>query len=334
MAFDRESEKLEAFRKEWVSDTDYVIAHTSGSTGKPKEIHLAKEKMKSSAWRTIRFFGLNLSSYLYSCVSSDFVGGKMMAVRGWELGCRLEFETPSINPLDGKDFAADEKIDLISVVPSQMLSLLRRPDIRAHISRFLIGGAQISESLRKGIVDSGVEAWESYGMTETCSHIALRPVTLPQEPFRTLPGVEVSLDDRNCLVIMVDGDCFVTNDIAEITSDGGFFIKGRIDNVIVTGGKKLNPELTERKLEEWLGHHYSIAEGSYAISSLPDEKWGERCVLAVAGNAALPDIEDLKQSGILENWENPKQIVRVQSLPVTPNGKINRAGLRELLRLL
>lgn len=329
-----EYDKLEEFRKEWLSDTDFIVARTSGSTGTPKEIHLLKDKMKESARRTIRFFGLNGSSYLYSCVSCAFVGGKMMAVRSWELGCRFGFEEPGIIPLEGKEFARDEKIDLISVVPSQMLSLIQRPEVCSHVSRFLIGGAPVSLSLRRAIVEAGVEAWESYGMTETCSHVALRRVSVPQMPFHPLPGVEVELDERNCLIIMVDGDSFVTNDIAELTSGGGFSILGRYDNVIITGGKKLNPELIEKKLEEWLSRHYGLTDGNYAISSLPDEKWGDKCVLVVEGEADIPCIRALKESGILQNWEYPKEIISLRSFPVTPNGKLDRAGLRRLLKTL
>ena len=103
------------------SGAEYIVCHTSGSTGTPKEIRLPRQQVAASARRTLEFFGLSRRSHLHSCISPDFIGGKMMAVREEEVGCSLSWETPSNRPLDGY---SGPKIDLLAVVPSQMIHIL------------------------------------------------------------------------------------------------------------------------------------------------------------------------------------------------------------------
>ncbi|MDE5874367.1 MAG: AMP-binding protein, partial [Muribaculaceae bacterium] len=169
------------------------MARTSGSTGKAKEIRLPKEFVRRSALRTNRFFSIDSRSRLHSCVSPDFIGGKMMAVRSEMAGCRLTYETPSNRPL--KDVEAGE-ITLLSVVPSQMLGLLDSDGNLPPVRHYLIGGSSLSTELRNKICDSGVDAWESYGMTETASHIALRRVEREEGWFEAFSDISLRLDAR------------------------------------------------------------------------------------------------------------------------------------------
>ena len=162
----------EDFAQEWDS-RDMITCRTSGSTGAPKEILLPKQEMVNSALRTIDFFGLTGDSLLYSCIAPDFIGGKMMLVRQRAAGCRFLWETPSNRPLDGY---SGEPISLLSVVPSQVIYILDNIKDMPVIDAMLVGGSSIPESLRHRIEKSGLNAYESYGMTETASHIALRRI--------------------------------------------------------------------------------------------------------------------------------------------------------------
>lgn len=315
----------------WHSNAEGVVCHTSGSTGDPKEIILTKDFMRQSARRTVNFFGINSDSRLHTCLDFDYIASKMMTVRSDVAKCLLTSETPSNRPLTEID--TDERIDLLSVVPSQMEGILNSGKKYIGIRTILIGGSPIPEGLRLRVVMSGHEVWESYGMTETASHIALRRVTDdPTLPFETLPGIQVSSDERGCLRIEMPGrETIITNDMADVISPTQFRILGRYDDCIISGGIKIMPAV----LEEMLG---GFIRFDYCISSVPDRKWGERLVMAVeSGGAGYPD--EFIKSAVevrLNQYKKklnlgvkaPKNVVTVDFLPRTANGKVDRKKLK------
>ncbi|MDE5790113.1 MAG: AMP-binding protein [Muribaculaceae bacterium] len=305
-------------KKSWFDSSDSILCHSSGSTGIPKRIYIPKKEMTASALRTCEFFNINASSHLHSCISPDYIGGKMMLIRSIVSGANFTYEPPSSRPLGD---IQDDYIDLVSVVPTQMIHILEHPEIWNSIGNYLIGGAAIHPNIRKNIIDKGIKAFESYGMTETASHIALREVKDGEDWFRTLPGISVFPHTENRLGIRIEGwKDFLTNDIAEINSENSFRILGRADNVINTGGKKVFPESIEQKLNAYL-------DFSFYITSRQDEKWGESVVLVTTPW----NIENVSEEKIFEicratlvPWEVPKEIIRVEHFELTGNGKIKR----------
>lgn len=301
-----------------------ISAKTSGSTGKPKEIVLPQNIVTESALRTISFFDITAKSHLHSCISPDFIGGKMMAVRAILSNARFTWEIPSNRP----EICRDGIPDLVSVVPSQMLHIIGNTEIAdkcRYKCRFLIGGSPINGELAKKIADSGLEAWESYGMTETASHIAIRRITNDDIPFYPLPGIDIATDAEDCLCIDLGNNYIIhTNDVAHISADKGFRILGRADNVIITGGKKVFPEEVERKIAPLLAQ-----EGfdTFLITSEPDIKWGNRIILLIENrdnNTILPEILTEKLRKVIKSHEMPKEIHLTDSIPRTHNGKIKR----------
>lgn len=308
---------FEEFLEEWRGDIPYITAHTSGSTGRPKEIRLDKEFVRESASRTNSFFAVGPGSRLHSCVAADYIGGKMMAVRSELAGCRFTWEPPSNRPLCGMK---GETIDLLAVVPSQMVHILDHPEDMPRLNGIIIGGSPLPEHLRRRIALSGLPAFESYGMTETASHIALRRVEATAGWFRALPGIVVTADPRGCLAISFgEGrEVVTTNDMAEVRGDE-FRITGRYDHMIITGGKKVNPVDVEGRISH-------LFRKGIMLTSEPDEKWGERVVL-LAEDA--PDADErakteVRMRELLANYEMPKQIHWGSRLAYTPNGKLMR----------
>lgn len=307
------------FAQAWKDPSDYIIAQTSGSTGVPKEIEIPKIEMINSAQRTIHFFGINQYSVLYSAISPNYIGGKMMYVRSIVAGCKFSFEEPSNRPLQKY---SGPKISLISVVPSQMDYIIENPDICNKVEAFLIGGAPLSPSQRSRIIAAGVNAYESYGMTETASHIAIRKISEQPTNFIPLPGIEVC-EKEGCLNIKILGwREFQTNDIASIHKNGSFQIIGRKDNMIISGGIKINPEM----VEAIISNHFSVP---FYIAGLPDDKWGQSVALIFAASEDSDDsniVDNLIKisSSKLEPYFRPKILIQVESLPLTPNGKIKR----------
>lgn len=302
------------FINQWINGTDSIECTTSGSTGTPKVIFLPRREVAASAWRTIRFFRINADSHLHSCISPDFIGGKMMAVRACECGAKLTWETPSNRPL--REYR-NGPIDLLAVVPSQMIDILDHSCEIPEIKHIIVGGAPIPPQLRERIAASPLDVWETYGMTETASHIALRKVVAGNIPFQTLPGIRVHTDSESRLIIEIDGwQRILTNDIAEITAPGDFRILGRHDNVIITGGKKVHPEVVENILEAALGMEV-------LISGEPDLKWGQKVVMSIASETPSDNELTTFFHALLPPESRPKIIYR-REIPKTSNGKKKR----------
>lgn len=236
------------FLAEWNNNLPYVTAHTSGSTGKPKEIRLLKSDMIKSAEATCRFFGIDRWSTLLLPLSPDYIAGKMMIVRALVSDADLYIEKASSSPLK-KDYGTS--IDLLPIVPSQIGPILENPFL-SRVKNLLIGGGTIPPDMEKAIVDRGVNAFASYGMTETCSHIALRNVASDNGIFTTVPGIEIDTDTRGCLVLKRHPFSFgslATNDIIELLDSCHFRWRGRYDNVINSGGVKKDTSRGVRKAD-------------------------------------------------------------------------------------
>lgn len=316
------------FFEEWHDDKDYIVCHTSGSTGQPKIIKLSKASMKASALRTIKFFHLSSDSYLYSCISPEYIGGKMMAVRADILNADLGYESPSNQPLN--NYKGQSVIDLLAVVPSQLNYIIDNLDKIPYIENIIVGGAPVNNSLNDKILKSKLNVYETYGMTETASHIALKKIDGKSAFFYPLPGISILLNEEGRLIIEINdlninNDAgsqnqkhILTNDLAELDGKGGFRIIGRYDNVINTGGIKVVPEEMENILEK--SFHCEIL-----ITSVPDTFWGEKILMVIDDSKNILSDEFIMQRcrELLPKYCIPK-IIMHRKLDKTPNGKKKR----------
>lgn len=307
------------FLKEWRSSDDYVIARTSGSTGCPKEIRLMKSDMRVSARATNRRFGINSSSVLALPLSVDYIAGKMMCVRAQEAGCEL-VEMPVSN-----NIVVDRKIDLLATVPSQVDSLIRQPGAESLVKNLIVGGAPLDDYRAKALRVRGFNAFATYGMTETCSHVALAAIGDPEKVFHAMPGISFRTDDRGCLVIVARDYSFgelVTNDVVELVDGHSFVWQGRIDNVINSGGIKLFAEDIERQISQFVSRPFYVVGHK-------DKTWGEVPAMVFEGDAD-------EECGMLELLRSkidhrccPKMTKAVAELHRTANGKILRKEVAE-----
>lgn len=319
---------IEIFLREWNNDEDCIFVNTSGSTGRPKEVSLPKKLVEQSAFATNKFFNIDSDSFIFSCISSNYIGGKLPIVRALLAKCDFGAEIPSnypkLVPYNSISNHQTKEISLLSVVPSQLPYLIENKDSLPKVRNYLIGGSAIPRVIQKHISESGIVAWESYGMTETASHIGLRRVVSPARDnyFIPMEDVSVELDDRSCLVIRREGwDPVVTNDIAEISESGNFKILGRIDNVINSGGRKFHPEEAEKICSDLIPY-------PFYFKGIPNDKWGEeiQIVIAVSSDIKHLDLSEIRDilSGRLDRWQLPKSMEVVTELPMTFNGKILR----------
>ena len=325
-------EKVISFLKEWQSDSTKVPVQTSGSTGIPKVFEIEKSKMLNSARMTCNFLNLKEGDTALLCLPVEYISGKMMVVRALERKLKLSVATPSAKPVQNLNVT----VDFCAMSPLQVENSLHKIHF---IKNLIIGGAQVSQSLKnkisQSLKDKNTETtvYETYGMSETLSHIALKQIyPVSEEYFSVFKGIEIALDERRCLKISAPAlhpEILQTNDLVELKDDRHFKFLGRIDNVINSGGLKIHPEELESLL-----HRYIPREAAFL--GVNDEKLGQKLVLVIEGsendvlklqlNEALKEIEKTLSKNHL-----PKTIHFIPVFPRIPNGKLNR---KELLHLL
>lgn len=313
-SFIKEGEPFEQhvgnFLLDWFDDKSYIELSTSGTTGTPKVIKIEKQAMLDSALATGDFFDLKPGDTMLHCLPTNYVAGKMMFVRSFILGLDMKFVEPSSDPLKN----LDETFDFCAMVPLQAKNSLEKLKAK-KIKKLIIGGVKVHKALERELVKLPMEIYETYGMTETITHIAAKKIG--EKAFTVLPNVKVSIDDRQCLVIdakKISKDKIVTNDIVNLISDTQFSWEGRIDNVINSGGVKLMPERIEDKLS-------TLIPRRYFVSGQPDETLGEKAVLYVEGE---PMVIEESVFAVLEKFERPKDVVFIPSFNETATGKIMR----------
>ncbi|MDR3704982.1 MAG: AMP-binding protein [Paludibacteraceae bacterium] len=312
------------FILEWYSPRPFIAVYTSGSTGKPKELQVSKEMMRVSAGKTLRFFNLKPSDSALLCLSASYIAGKMMIVRAIVGGLHLYVTEPSSMPL--KDF--HQQVTFTAMVPMQVFEQLKEPTSFNGIEKLLVGGGAVSSKLSDGLQTCSCAAYESYGMTETVSHVALRCINGEgaRQTFVPMTQVSVLLDDRQCLVINAPdllSEPIITNDRAKLYPDGSFRIVGRIDNVINSGGIKIQPE----EVEQQIASFFHLA---FAISSVPDSKMGEKLVLVV--EEELSDEQVSKVNKLLhESYHRVHLYVTLHHFPQTGSHKLDRPALKRFL---
>jgi O-succinylbenzoic acid--CoA ligase len=296
------------FILDWFDSKSYLEMNTSGSTGTPKTIRIDKQAMVNSALATGDFFDLQPGDKVLHCLPTEYIAGKMMFVRALILGLDMEFVAPSSNPLEG----VKGNFNFCGMVPLQAKNSLK--DLH-RIKKLIIGGAKVNNSLEQALAEIPSQVYETYGMTETITHIAAKQVGA--SAFTVLPNVKISTDERHCLVIdaqLISEEKIVTNDLVDLISDTQFVWNGRFDNVINSGGVKLIPEQIEEKLA-------SSISNCFFVYGQVDELLGEKLVLYLEGEPMKIDDTIFE---VLDKYEKPKEIVFIPEFKRTPSGKIIR----------
>lgn len=314
----------------WNSNEPIFEFLTSGSTGKPKKIQLKRDQLAASASATIEALNLKSHHTAMLCINPQFIGGTMMIIRALVNEMPLLLKEPSGNPLKH----VETKVDFIALVPLQLHEILRNPTTKKKLSEVrtvIVGGGAVNKNILSEIENLPCKIYSTYGMTETVSHIALRKLNGvdKSEYYSTLPEVKIRTDDRDCLIInapSTDSKDIVTNDIVEIYDSTTFKWIGRFDNAINTGGIKINSELLEEKISLIL-HDHKISN-NFFISSLPDEKLGEKIVLFLEADQVTDTFKgELKKR--LSKFECPKEVFIINKFQYTDNSKINRLATKE-----
>ena len=313
--------------RQWLDGKAEFTFHTSGSSGSPKPMTFRRAQLETSAKLTAKVLGLTDGMKALACLDVNFVAGTMMIIRSLVTRMDLMLKPPIANPLK----ALSEAIDFIALVPLQVSAVLR--DSRAKldaISTVIIGGAPLSRSAMDQLRSHPGACYASYGMTETLTHIALQRLSGPnrQEDFHLLSGIHARTDERGCLVIHAPHlgvEPVITNDQAEFTGAQTFRILGRIDQVINSGGIKIQISQVEKAVEDVLDE---LGIGiRFFIAPKPDDQLGERVCLILEGSPLENTVAAVMMEGVrkrLSKFEVPKEIQYAATFTETSTQKIDR----------
>ena len=297
------------FLLNWLDEKPYIEVLTSGTTGKPKTIKIEKQFVVASALSTGDYLNLKPGDSALLSLSADYIAGKLMLVRSLILGLELDAVEPSSAPFE----SITRNYDFVAMVPLQVEHSIAQLN---QIKTLIIGGSEVNSILKEKLQSTPTNIFETYGMTETVSHVAMKRIE--NNYFEALPNVIFSIDDRNCLIIdayKVAESKIITNDLVELISEHQFIWKGRFDNIINSGGVKLSPEEIESKLQ-------GKFQNRFFIGAQMDEKLGQKVVLVIESNIDLN--LNTKTFENLSKYEVPKNVYYINEFVETKTNKINR----------
>ena len=317
--FIKEGEEFERitgeFILDWFNSNSFITVTSSGTTGVPKKIQIEKQAMVFSALATAEFFDLKPGHRVFNCLSTNYIAGKMMLIRSIVLGFEMDFVAPTSYPLKDNN----NVYNFVAMVPIQVENSVNE---LINVRKLIIGGTKINKNLRIKLLGLPTLVYETYGMTETITHIAVKKIS--DNYFSILPNITISTDTRNCLVIdipRISNSKIITNDVVKIIGNSEFELLGRIDNVINSGGVKLFPEQIEIKLAHKIHTRFFVI-------GIPDEKYGEQLALVIEGNP-IP-LDDVFFDDLLP-FEKPKTIYFVANFLETESGKVKRTATLTLI---
>ncbi len=316
------------FLKDWLNYKDIFYLQTSGSTSTPKVIEISREQMEASARATIKALKLQSGDRALICINTDMIGGKMMLVRTLV----EKFNAYIIPPVSDPFISIPKKFefDFTAIVPLQLETIMNNAESTARLNKLkavIVGGAAVSESLKSRLQNLSVPIYSTYGMTETVSHIALKLLngTEPSDYFKVFDGIETRVDSRGCLEIkgiVTNNQWVTTNDLVQFHSEREFTWLGRIDNIINSGGIKLQIESIEGKINTILKERNY--EGSFFLSKTNDEKLGEALAFYYEGFETLKSeiLQLFKKE--LSKYEVPRYLIFCKNFEYTASGKIDK----------
>lgn len=326
------------FCRDWLNGKQEFVLSTSGSTGTPKKISVTRAQLKASAQLTATYLNLNKEYTSLVCLDTRYIAGIMMLVRSMETGMNMYVVEPTANPFE--KIPKDVSIDFVALVPYQLEAILQS-EYKSRLNSIkivIIGGAPVSDKLRKSLAEFDCSFYSTYGMTETLSHIALQKLNGAdaQTFFQVLPGISVQTDDRGCLVIQaphINPEPNTTNDLVEMLDVDKFKWLGRVDNVINSGGVKVIPEKIESIIESIMST--LGLSNRFFIGGLSDATLGQTVALVLEGEKLSLGHEENLWKRLKENlsrYEIPKSIHCVTKFIQTDTGKINKPKTLELIR--
>jgi len=344
--FRSEKSQESNYRFTWPSyEETFCILFTSGSSGLPKAVSISRKNIESSCNISQKNLNVEKSDKWLLCMPPYHAGGLSIIYRSLILGNKFHIED-DFNSEKVIDLIMSEKINIVSMVPTMLSKIVYQMKDRNLIApksfKFVLsGGAKTPEELILSSNNIGLKTLPTYGMTETSSQIA---TASPNDEFRPLNSVGKPLLRDSVKIaknseIQVSGEMVAnyydekvskkwlkTGDYGYIDKDNYLFVKGRIDELIISGGENINP----LEVEEFISKNKKIKE--CIVLGKTDEYWGEKVVAAIYSDDDITLEEINSYLGGLDKFKYPKDIVQLKKpLPKLHNGKFDRKKIKKLI---
>jgi O-succinylbenzoic acid--CoA ligase len=336
-----------------------LILFTSGTTGEPKAVRLTATNLFSSAVASAFRLGVTPADRWLGCLPVHHMGGLAPVFRSVWYGTTLVLQG-GFDAAETGRLLDQENITGVSLVPTQLRRLLAGdwspPD---SLRTVLLGGAPASGSLLERALDAGVPVHPTYGLTEAASQVTTaRPADVRADTEtvgQPLCWTDVRLiadgepaDPGDTGEIVVDGPTVTpgyldegataeavsewglhTGDLGVRDEQGRLRVRGRIDDVINTGGELVAPAEVVDVLES----HSGVEEA--AVVGIDDEEWGERVgalVVPVVPSSLEADVIRAHCRNHLAAYKRPKTVETAEELPRTDSGTVDREAVVAELR--
>lgn len=327
----KDYEGLVDFMLDWHNGAENFHFLTSGSTGSAKRITVNRNQIQASIDATQKKLCLSKHHTVLLCLNPNFVASKMMVARAISIGMNLVIAPASASPLQ----PIRTKIDFVSLVPFQIYKMIADGSVSQleKIKTVLIGGAPLEQWAIDYLSKFKNDIYLTYGMTETVSHIALQKITDLDSNglYSILDGIAIQMDHRSCLCIMgavTNHKLISTNDMVSLKSGNTFEWLGRYDNIINSGGIKINPE----KLERLIASEFS--DKNFFVAGIPNKELGQKCILVIEGNMNKDEFASMQNylSKTLTRHYIPKEVFNLDSFIYTDSKKLMRVDTLKLIK--
>ncbi|MFE5670019.1 AMP-binding protein [Agromyces sp. NPDC056523] len=340
-----------------VPDDVALVVETSGSTDAPKRVMLSGAALRASAGGTSRFLGGMHGQWLLA-LPTTYIAGVQVLVRSLVGGTE-----PAVLPASGFTAAAfaetarsldPDRPWLTSLVPVQLARLVDAAEggdrrVRAALGSFeriLLGGQAAPPGLVERACELGARVHRTYGSSETAGGCVYDGMPLPGVDVRIVDDevqlagrmlAEGYLDDpeRTARAFVTDADgrrWYRTGDLGALGDDGSLRIRGRADDVIISGGVKVALGEVERAVRTLAGFADAV------VVRVPDDEWGERAAVVAARRGAVEPSDALgavisaTDGAGLGPAARPVRVELVDTLPLLESGKPDRRALEARMR--
>ena len=330
------------------AESPAAILYTSGTTGRPKGALLDHGNFLAQGRGAIEVWRWRSNDVLVHALPLFHLHGLGMGLHGTLLSGGRAVMVPFTPENVVRELTAGGT--MFFGVPSMYQRLCEwleeHPTDLSGVRVFVCGSAPLPPALFQRCAQLlGQPPVERYGITEG-GIVVTNPYDGPRQPGRVgypFPGVEVRLGELDEVLLkggqvfrgywrnpqateeaFTEDGFFRTGDVGEIGEDGSLAIRGRIKELIITGGFNVYPREVELVLEA----HPAVQE--VAVAGVPSEKWGEEVTAFVVpvGPAPLDEVEIIAFTHErLAAYKCPKRVVVVPSLPRNAMGKVQRALL-------
>jgi len=292
--------------RDWVKRQKNLAGHvlfaTSGSTGSRKWVAVSRDALLASARSVNDHLGVDSSDRWLLALPTFHVGGMGIVARCYEASCEFECYHGKWDPVSYREVCCERKITLSSMVPTQVVDIVRSglsspPSLRA----VLIGGGRLDDVTYQQAMDLGWPIMETYGMTETCSQVATS--ILGGRALKLLSPWQVKTDASGRLMLrgeplltgyvsgegdVVDfsdprqGSWFLTGDIVHL-SKGELTVMGRADRCVKVLGELVNLDEVTLNLTE--GKLSALSVGEVVVLAVENVRKGVRLIVCTEGES-------------------------------------------------